>query len=257
MAVITFLSDFGEKDHYVAAVKASLISINPGQQIIDLTHKINRHDIGHGAYVLKNIFRNFPEGSVHLVAIDPVIRSANRLVAVELDGHFFVGFDSGIYSLISQGIAKAVRLENRAHSFPTRDILGPAAARLANGTRLTSVGEEINDLQTKTDRQIKATRREIVGQIIHIDHYGNLVTNIQREVFEKICEINGGDPAYLIRFGREVFRGLHGAVTDVDGGDCFVLFNSYGHLEIGINKGRASDLLGLRQDAPVIIEFNT
>lgn len=257
MAVITFLSDFGVRDHYVAAVKAAILSADQELQIMDISHEVKRHDIGHAGYVLHQVFRDFPEGTIHLVAVDPVLRASSRLIAMQLEGHFMVGHDSGVYSLIShQRPDLVVQLPSKDTAFSVRDILVPAVVRLAGNPDLRALGEEITDYQIKVDRQVKATKREIVGQVVHIDHYGNLLTNIRRDDFEKICELNGGDPSYQIRFSREIFNRVHLYYTDVEAGDCFVLFNSYGFLEIGINKGRANDLLGLRLDAPVTIEFN-
>lgn len=257
MAVITFLSDFGEKDHYVAAVKARIISKNPGQQIIDISHDVRRHDISHAAFVMKSVFNDFPKGTVHLISVDPVTNRNVRLVAVDLDGHYFVSHDSGIFNLISgTPPSLAVALPPRESSFEAKNILASVAARLASGESLSSVGNQINDLDMKMDRQLKATKREMVGQVIHIDHFGNLITNINRTDFDNICKINGGNPAYTIRFSREIFNRIHGNYADVEDGDCFVLFNSSGLLEIGINKGRASELLGLKKDALVVIEFN-
>ncbi len=258
MAVITFLSDFGARDHYVPAVKAAILSANPSQQIIDISHEVKRHDIGHAGFVLNQVFRAFPAGTIHLVAVDPVLRSSIRLIALELEGHIFVGHDSGVYSLISHKRPDmVVQLPYQPSAFSVRDILVPAVIKLASGAGLNQIGEEISDYQIKMDRQVKATKREIVGQVIHIDHYGNLLTNVSKTDFDKICEINGGKPSYQVRFAREVFNRVHSSYTDVEAGDCFVLFNSSGFLEVGINKGRANDLLGLRLDTPVIIEFNT
>lgn len=257
MALLTFLSDFGEKDHYVAAVKAAILRKFPSQPILDISHHIRPNDIGHAAYVIRQVFSSFPEGTVHLVAVDPVMRGASDPVAVKLGNHFFVGHDSGIHHLIRpEPVQAAVTLPSADNTFPARDILAPAAAQLANGTPLEELGSPRSELQIRIDRQLKATKKEIVGQVVHIDVYGNLVTNINRRDFDAICKIHGGNPPYTVRFAREQFQRLHTTYSDVEGGECFVLFNAYGLLEIGINKGRACDLMGLRLDTPVIIEFN-
>ena len=257
MAAVTFMSDFGEEDHYVAAVKAGILSANPAQSIIDISHNIRRHDIGHAAYIIKQLYASFPPETVHLIAVDPVQRGFDSLVAVKLNDHFFVSHDSGIFSLIDkQRPSQAVKLEQGASTFPARDFLANAATRLANGHSLEELGTPIAELQTRVDRQLKATKREIVGQVIHVDHYGNLVTNINKTDFDTIANLLGGNPSYRIRFLRERFEQFHKKFNDVESGDCFVLFNAYGFLEIGINKGRACELLGLRMETPVLIEFN-
>ena len=251
------MSDFGDNDHYVAAVKAVIVSQNPNQAIIDTSHKIRRHDIGHAAYVIKQIYRSFPTNTVHLIAVDPVQKGFEELVAVRLKNQYFVSHDSGIFSLIhSQPPDHIVQLKRMTSTFLAKDFLAPAACHLANGEDMESLGTIKSELQMRVDRQLKATKREIVGQVIHIDYYGNLITNINRGEFEKILELLGGNPTYAIRFAREQFLKIHQTFNDVESGECFVLFNAYGFLEIGINKGRACDLLGLRMETPVHIEFN-
>jgi len=255
MAVITFMSDFGTRDHYVASVKASIISHDPNRQIIDISHDIRPYDIAHAANVLKNTFREFPQGSVHLIAVDSV-RAKAKAVAIELEGHYFVGFDCGLFSLISSNKPDKIReLAGGESTFPAKDVLAKAAISLAQGESLEKLGNPIEQLIELFNRQLKVTKREIAGHIVSVDHYGNLITNISEKEFDKIKEINGSEVRYAIRFGRELFDRLHQFFTDVDSGDCYVMFNSSGDLQIGINKGNASELLGLGIDAPVIIEF--
>ena len=256
MAIITFLSDFGIKDHYVATVKAKILSQNPSQTIIDISHEIRRHSILHAAFVMRHIYKSFPTGSVHIVAVDSIEHESNELVALQIEDHFFVGHNSGIFSLISSSIPQnsAVLADNQS-TFPAKEIFADVAVNLAQGKSLSFIGKPSENIIQKRDRQLKITKREIVGQVIYTDHYGNLITNIRRSDFEKIVEANGGNPNYQIRFSRESFSNFHNFYTDVKEADCFVLFNSYGFLEIGINKGHAADLLGLRHDDLVTIEF--
>lgn len=255
MAVITFMSDFGMTDHYVAAVKAAIVSKYPQQPIIDISHHIRPYDISHAASVLKHVYKDFPEKSVHLVSVD-TMKEKSRMVAIDLDSHFFVGFDSGLFSLLSNQKPKEICvLEPGTSTFPAKDVLAKAAQELANGKSLKEVGRPAEAMLELYPRQLKVTRKEIAGNVVSIDHYGNLITNITKGDFEKIMEMNGGGVKYLIRFGRETFEGIHEYFTDVESGDCFMLFNSSADLQIGINKGNASELLGLGEDAPVIIEF--
>jgi len=256
MSVITFMSDFGTTDHYVAAVKASIVSQKSDQVIVDLSHDIRPFDIGHASTLLKQVYKEFPVKTVHLVAVESM-KEKSKPIAIELDGHFFVGFDSGLFSLISDKKPKSIaRLEMSDSVFPAKEVLAKAATQLASGRSVVDVGEEITTYHELYPRQIKVTKREIAGNVVSVDHYGNLITNIQKEDFEKILSINGNGTSHLIRFGREAFNKVHTYYTEVDSGDCFVMFNSLGYLQIGINKGNASELLGLRMDAPVIVEFN-
>lgn len=255
MAVITFMSDFGTEDHYVAAVKAAIVSESPKQSITDISHTIRPYDISHAANVLKHVYKDFPEKTVHLVAVD-AMREKSKAIAIELDGHFFVGFDSGLFSLISANKPSQISLlENGQSTFPAKHVLAKVALELANGKQISDIGSKVDVIQELYGRQLKVTKREIAGNIVSVDHYGNLITNITKTDFEKILEINGSGVRFAVRFGREMFDQFHSFFTDVESGDCFVLFNSSGDLQIGINKGNASELLGLAVDAPVIIEF--
>lgn len=256
MSVITFMSDFGTTDHYVASVKASIVSQKEDQIIVDLSHNIRPYDIGHASTVLKQVYRDFPENTVHLVAVD-AMRERPSPIAIALDGHYFVGFDTGLFSLLSdKKPEKIATLSMKEITFPAKHVLAKVAVQLANGKRISEVGTLVGTYQELYPRHLKVTKREIAGNVISIDHYGNLITNIQQSDFRKILEINGDGIKYTIRFGREAFESVHHYFSDVESGDCFVIFNSLGYLQIGINKGNASELLGLRLDAPVIIEFS-
>lgn len=257
MAVITFMSDFGTQDHYVASVRAAILSKSPTQPIADITHNIRPYDISHAANVIKHVYKEFPEQTVHLVAVDSMTAKCN-LIAIELDGHYFVGYDSGIFSLISNKKPdQIVKLEHSNCTFPAKTVLAHIALDLSEGKKLTDLGKPIDEIKVLFARQLKVTKREIAGNVVAVDHYGNLITNINKPEFDKILEINGPGVRHTVRFGRELFQNFHSYFSDVESGDCFVLFNSSGQLQIGINKGNASELLGLSIDSPVLIEFTT
>lgn len=255
MAIITLLTDSGESDHYVAAIKARIISVNPGIRIVDITHRISPSDIGHAAFVLRAVFRDFPKGSVHLIGVDSTANKGDVFVALQMEDHFFVGADNGIFSLISekshQQIAQLNATNPLTTSFPERDIFAPAAAKIASGISLTDLGKPLQGFKRMIDRQVKATKKQISGNVIRVDHYGNLITNIPKEAFDILSK----DKAFVIQFGGEKFRRLHTLYNQADEGECFMLFNSIGLLEIGIYKGNASELLGLSYDSMVNIIF--
>ncbi|MBC6400822.1 MAG: SAM-dependent chlorinase/fluorinase [Ekhidna sp.] len=255
MALITFMSDFGTTDHYVATIKAAVASREPNLQVIDISHEIRPFDILHASNVLKHVFREFPKGTVHLVAVDSV-KDKPKPIALLHNGYFFVGFDSGLFSLLfEEAPAAIVELEEKPSTFSAKEVLVPAAIQIAKGQELPSNGKPVKKLKKLFGRQLKVTKKEIAGNVVSVDHFGNLITNINKMNFDRMQELNGKGVTYSVRFGRELFKSLHKDFTDVGSGDCFVLFNSYGELQIGINKGNASELLGLNIDAPVIIEF--
>lgn len=256
MALITFLSDFGESDHYVAAVKAKILSINPNINIVDLSHQIASCDIAHGAYVLKSVFRDFPKGTVHLVAVHSMGQTDDKYLAVKLEDHYFIGTDNGLFGLISDSeatfqidINSITPVES---SFPAKRIFAPAAAKLASGTSLQDLGRPLPHFKRMLGRHLKANKSVIIGHVIRVDHYGNLITNIDKRTFDILSK----DKSYNITFARENSRRINTSMNQVDAGDVFIIFNDGGLLEIGINQGNASELLGLGYDRPITINFN-
>lgn len=255
MAIITFMSDFGMSDHYVAAVKAKILSVNPGLQIVDISHQIEPFNLAHAAYVLKSVFRNFPKGTVHLVSVNSHAEKTNRYLSAQLEDYIFVIPDNGIISLISDQepgmIAELFNNIDTSTSFPAKNTLAKAAAMLASGSAINDVGNYTKEYIQRVDRKFRATKKQISGNIIRVDHFGNLITNIEREVYNILSK----DRKFTVQFGREKTNKINHSYNEVDDGDCFVVFNDLGLLEIGINKGNASSLLGLKYDNPVSIIF--
>jgi S-adenosylmethionine hydrolase len=179
----------------------------------------------------------------------------NRFLTAKIEDHIFVGPDNGIFSLICEkepGMIAELFNANEEHAtFPTKNIMGKAAAMLASGSGMNDVGAYTKDYVRKIDRKFRATKKQISGNVIRVDHYGNLISNIEEEVFNILRK----DRNYVVQFGREKVDKINNNYNELDDGDCFVVFNDLGLLEIGINKGNASKLLGLRYDSPVNIIF--
>lgn len=255
MAIVTFTSDFGFRDHYVAAVKARILHLNQNLKVIDITHEIERFNIAHAAYVLRSVFRDFPMGTVHLVCVNEPMGEEDRLVAVKLEEHYFVGVDNGIFSLLSDKQPTAIVTLNKdqqfSYAFPEKGSMAAAATSLASGIPIYNLGMQTSELRVMLNRQLRVTSNRINGHVIHIDGYGNLITNISREVFMQAHE---GRPFELI-FSREVITQLSNSYHAVDGGEAVALFNSNGYLEIAISRGNAAQLLGMDFDSPVSIVF--
>ncbi|WP_026463765.1 SAM hydrolase/SAM-dependent halogenase family protein [Adhaeribacter aquaticus] len=253
MPLITFLSDFGYTDHYVAAVKASLLKNAPQVQVIDISHAIEPFNIVHGVHVLQSVFRDFPEGTVHLVAVDSQGTREGRFHAIKFQGHYFLAADNGILSLLTESrpdyMVELPAQDLLAH--PAKDILAPAAAFLAQGGDLKELGPESHVMRELLNRQLRLSDHQITGHVIHVDHYGNLITDISRDSIDAI----GHGRQFKIRFGRETVDQISANFNAVDEGDCVCVFTSQNYLSIGINKGHASELLGLYFDARVDISF--
>lgn len=255
MAIVTLLTDSGESDHYVAAIKAKIISVNPGIRVEDISHKIKPADIAHAAFVLRAVFRDFPKGTVHLVGVDSTGNRGDALIALQLEDHFFVGCDNGLFGLISekphQQLVELNAINSISTTFPERDVFAHAASKLASGVSITNLGKSMPSFKKMIDRQVKATKKQITGSVIRVDRMGNLITNISKETFDILSK----GKVYTIQFGGEKFRRMHTQYSQAEQGECFIVFNSLNLLEIGIYKGNASELLGLGYDSAVNILF--
>ena len=254
MAIITFISDFGLTDAYVAIVKAKILSFDSSLAIIDISHQVESSSLADGAFLLGSAYNQFPKGTVHLVAVDSVGNKDDDYIALEFNEHFFVGTNNGLLSLLTEDKPiKVVELESTFKStFPARDVLAINAAKLAVGTSIDDLGNEFANYKRLIGRSVRATTKEIAGSVIRVDYYGNLITNIERKIFDTLLK----GRRYLIKFGRQTASKLNNQSNEVEQGDWFVYFNHLGFLEIGIRNGNASQLLGLKFDSPVWIKFD-
>jgi len=206
MAIITFLSDFGIKEHYVSAVKATILSKHPTAQIVDISHSISLNNVLEAAFVLKNVYQDFPEGTVHLIAVNENHRG--KPMAVKLNGHYFISRDSGIFGLLSDNMPAQmaeIPFEERT-SFTTKKVFANVAVMLSNGANLSDVGISSDSFDQLKYPQARITKKQIDGQIMHIDRMGNLITNIERKQFEvawqqRSFEIN---PTSFIMLAKQI-----------------------------------------------------
>jgi S-adenosylmethionine hydrolase len=254
MAIVTLTSDFGHRDAYVAILKATLLMDEPNITIIDVSHEVEPSNIAHGAFLVGSAYDNFPKKTVHLVAVDSLGTTDNKFIAVEIDGHYFIAADNGLLSLISDHEPDKVVLISAAEktSFPAKDIMAARAVKLANGSALADLGTDYPEMKRFLKRSVKANKQEIIGHVAHIDHFGNLITNILQRDFDVLSK----DKKFTIGIGKEYINEINDSPSDVEAGDCFVLFNHMGLLEIGIKNGRAVQLLGLEYDSQVWIKFS-
>lgn len=253
MGLITFLSDFGYTDHYVAAVKARLIQNAPLTQIIDISHAVEPYNLAHGAFVLNSVFREFPAGTVHLVAVDSQGSRQHKYLAVRFKDHYFLAADNGLLSLLIEGKpATVIQLPTReVTTFGAKDVLAPAAQALSNGAALESLGAPVSQYRELINRQLRLNDHSITGHVIHVDHYGNLITNVSRDSMEAI----GHERRFTVHFARETVQKVSEDFTHVDEGDVVCFYNQQGLLAIGVNKGHAAELLGLHFDSQVKVQF--
>lgn len=258
MAVITLTTDLGTRDHYAASLKGTLMRLVPGVQIVDISHEIAHFNLLEAAFVAKSACPKFPEGSVHIIGVDPEGGSRIGVVVMEQDGQLYVATDNGVLSLIRRTEEvpcylvdlEEMSLPPTGRAFLAQNRLAPIAASLANGSTVASLGTQA---QIKEFRwgEPSYTENSLRGIIVHVDHFGNAITNIQKEPFMQIK----GDRSFQVFIRNLRIQRIMGAYADAAKGDSLALFSDNGHLEIAIREGSAAKLLGLKVQDMITIEF--
>ena len=253
MPIITFISDFGNSDHYVASVKGSVLKYNPNNKIIDISHEISKYDLSHAAYVFKNVYKEFPQGSVHIIGVNNSDND-NKIILFQLNNHYVITFDSGIISLLdSNENISVMQIEGMQYSSFSEKLMGEVASKIASGINYTTLGKPLSEFKQFSNIEVKLTKNEIVGYSVRIDHYGNIITNISKSDFKKVLSKNSG--SFEINLGIDKINKISESYNDVEIADLFALFNYNENLEIGMNRGNASTLLGIKNHTQISIKF--
>ena len=214
MAIITLISDMGTRDHYVAAVKGAIFTQYPEAVIVDISHSIAPFNNMHAAFVLRNAWHEFPKGTVHIIGVNPEADGQTPHVVVRHSGHYFIGADNGIFSLLFDSKPEEVyeltlKLDTDHLAFPTKNIFVKAACHIARGGIVEVLGRKVNSLREQLNVRPVVMDETIKGEVIHIDHYGNVVTNITKTLFSSVVKhhnfkISFGRPMHDIRQGHVV-----------------------------------------------------
>ncbi len=257
-SLVTLTTDFGTSDYYVAAMKAVMLRVSDRLRMVDITHDVKAQDLLAGAWILKHAAYLFPEGTVHLAVVDPGVGTDRRPVAFKHRGQFFVGPDNGMFALVTDNEpVQCVELRNQDYwltsnpssTFHGRDIFAPVAAHLATGVDLSEFGPSVDGLQVSHWALPASDRHGIQGWIVHIDRFGNLMTNIPAELVRAF----GPNEDLRIYVGTQILRGLVPTYGSVPEGEAAALIGSSDTLEIAVNKGNAAQLLGVYQGAAVSV----
>jgi S-adenosylmethionine hydrolase len=276
MAVLTLTTDFGTKDHFVGAVKGTIYSELPDARIVDISHHITPFSITETAYVLKNAYKSFPEGSIHIIGVDSELNEENRHIALELDNHYFICPDNGLISLIATEIKPKKIVEINIHdrvetSFPVLEVFVKVACHIARGGKLEVIGKNIGDIKRLVELQptVSADSRTISGNIIYIDNYGNAISNISRKLFKDI----GKGRSFELLANTYSFTTIYEKYSDIvnfklppeqrkKDGSRLAIFNSADYLEIAMYRsnlktvGGAASLLGLNYRDRITVRFD-
>jgi S-adenosylmethionine hydrolase len=256
--IITLLTDFGTKDHYIASMKGVILNINPQCLIIDITHQVNPHDIKEGAFILANTYSYFPKGTIHLAVVDPGVGGIRKPILVVTQNYSFVGPDNGLFSLVAQRekLKQVVALTKKkyflskvSNTFHGRDIFAPVAAHLSLGIKPNAFGYEINSPKELEFRKPVVKDGKLVGEILHIDAFGNLVSNIDEGKLFRFIQSR----TYAIRAGKKVIAGLKKGYWEGKKGEPIALLGSGAFLEISVREGNAQKMLKVKRGDPIWI----
>ncbi|WP_159024070.1 S-adenosyl-l-methionine hydroxide adenosyltransferase family protein [Formosa sp. L2A11] len=275
MAIITLTTDFGEKDHFAGAIKGAIYSELNDVRIVDISHSVSPFSISEAAYIIQNAYTSFPKGTIHIIGIDAELNPENKHIAVLLDGHYFICANNGIMSMICTEInpERIVQInihENIVSSFPVLDVFVKVACHIARGGTLDVVGKRIEEIKPIQNLKpyVNDDKTQIIGSIIYVDNYGNVISNIKRKFFESTQK----GRAYKISARNHTFTTIYNKYSEVvdftkpatdrqSEGKGLVVFNSSNYLEIAIYKsnmstvGGASTLMGLKLMDTITVNF--
>ena len=257
--ILALLTDFGMRDHYTGAMKGVVLSICPDLTLVDITHDIAPHDVLGGALELAACYRYFPSGTIFVAVVDPGVGSARRGIAAEAGDYKFVAPDNGVLSMVFEETApkRVVELTERRYARPTvsrtfegRDRFAPAAAWLAKGIELSALGRPAGPLHPFELPRPHLEGDHLVGEVVRVDRFGNLVTNIDRKTFERLASADAGGPLQ-IQIGSHQVAKVVSTYADAAPGELCALVGSSDHLEIAANGSSAAAVLDLGRGAPV------
>ena len=274
MPLITLTSDFGLVDHRVAAIKGKILSMNQEAKIVDITHEITAYHLTETAYIVRNAYSHFPPGTIHIISVDSFYSKDRKAILYKADGHYFIAADNGLLSLIffdqKPESVFEITLNNRFDDlvrFTSTDIFAPAAVHLLNDGLPEVIGRKLkNPLQLTFPRAVyNESQKIIVGEIMYIDNFGNVISNISRSFFEKI---NATHQNYIVKFRNLSLNNIYDSYTSFIPewknevqyhGKSIALFNDADLLEISIYKGNkysgAKTLLGINLGEHIYVEF--
>jgi len=275
MAIITLTTDFGEKDHFAGAIKGAIYSEMPEVRIVDISHSVSPFNIPEAAYIIQNAYSSFPKGTIHIIGIDSEINKENKHTAIKLDDHYFICANNGIMSMVCSEIAPEKIVEINIHdklptSFPVLDVFVKVACHVARGGTLEIIGKLIETIKPIKNiiPFVNDEKNQIIGNVIYIDNYGNVITNIKRSFFETIQK----GRQFEVSARNYKFKTVFSKYSDIvdfelpedkrfDEGRGLVVFNSSNYLEIAVYKsnsstvGSATTLMGLGMRDTVTVNF--
>jgi S-adenosylmethionine hydrolase len=256
MAIITLTSDWGDSDYYAAAVKGTIYSQMPDARIIDITHKIPAFQIAQAAYVLRNTYPHFPDGTVHIIAVNTEESMKEPHTVAYYHKQYFIGTDNGIFSLLfdkepEKVVALDISQKTESFTFSSRDRFAMAAVHLADGGKMEDIGTVRTAINPGIALNPIRDKDRIRGVIVHIDNYQNIVTNISKDLLNEFVRKH----AFQIQVRSGKIHVISDSYGDVSPGSLLAIFSANDMLEIAMNQGTAAPLLGVKVGDAVIVEL--
>lgn len=260
-SIVALVTDFGVKDNFVGVMKGVISGINPRAQVIDITHEICRYSVRQAAFILWQSFKYFPYETVFLGIVDPGVGSLRLPIAIKSKHYFFVGPDNGILSMAAQsdGINNAVVLQkekyfckNISHTFHGRDIFAPVAAYLAGGLPLSKLGKYIDDIQEMPFPLPSVNARTLEGKIVYIDRFGNLITNIKKDILEKFLQ----GEKFIAHLNGKPIKRINLFYEQENSKEPFFVVGSFSFLEVCLNQKSAKDYFSIDSTKDYKIKIN-
>ncbi len=257
MNFITLISDWNSADYYIGAIKGRILSQAPQAVVVDVNHQVASFNISQAAFVLKYSYSNFPKGSIHLVAVNSEAARDKPIITVKYNDHYFIGADNGMFHLFMEGPPEAIielSGNESSGSFPELDVFANAAAKLAIGEAIETLGARREKLFKRLPLLAAIEESVIVGQVVYIDSYQNVITNVTKELFEQVGK---GRPfnIYVQSRGNKI-TSINQSYNQTSEGELLAIFNSTNQLEIAIRNGKVAELLNLNSSSSIRIVFD-
>ena len=275
MPIITLTTDFGIKDHFIANIKGAILTELPQVNIVDISHQISPFNILEAAYIVQNSFKSFPTGTIHIIGVDSELNPENKHLVVKFEGQYFICADNGIMSMACLNIEPENIFEINIHdklisNFSVLDVFVKVACHISRGGKLEVIGKSIDKIKSVKNLTpfINESKNQIIGNVIYIDNYGNVITNITKPFFREISKSR----EFEISVRSYKFKKIHSKYSDIvnfsideskrnNDGQALAIFNSSLNLEIAIYKsnpvnfGTAASLMGLNVLDTVTVNF--
>lgn len=275
MSIITLTTDFGIKDHFIANIKGAILTEIPEVNIVDISHQISPFNILEAAYIVQNSYRSFPLGTIHIIGVDSELNPENKHLVVKFEGQYFICADNGIMSMACLNLEPEKIVEINIHdklisNFSVLDVFVKVACHISRGGKLEVIGKGISKIKTVKNLTpfINESKNQIIGNVIYIDNYGNVITNITKSFFREVSKSR----QFEISVRNYKFKKIHSKYSDIvnfsideskrnNDGQALAIFNSSLNLEIAIYKsnpvnfGTAASLMGLNILDTVTVNF--